>query len=40
MDTDSFIINIETDDFFKGVANDAPKWFNTSGIKIKMLIDH
>ena len=32
MDTDSFIINIETDDFFKDVANDAPKWFNTSGI--------
>ena len=30
MDTDSFIINIETEDFYKDIANDVEKWFDTS----------
>ena len=30
MDTDSFIIHIQTDDFFKDIANDVDKWFDTS----------
>ena len=30
MDTDSFIIYIETDDFYKDISNDVDKWFDTS----------
>ena len=30
MDTDSFVINIKTDDFYKDIANDVEKWFDTS----------
>ena len=30
MDTDSFIIHIETEDFYKDIANDVEKWFDTS----------
>ena len=30
MDTDSFIINIETENFYKDIANDVEKWFDTS----------
>ena len=30
MDTDSFIIHIKTEDFYKDIANDVEKWFNTS----------
>ena len=30
MDTDSFIIHIETDDFNKDISNDVDKWFDTS----------
>ena len=30
MDTDSFIINIETEDFYEDIANDVEKWFDTS----------
>ena len=29
-DTDSFIINIKTEDFFQDISNDVEKWFNTS----------
>ena len=29
-DTDSFIINIKTEDFFEDVSNDVKKWFDTS----------
>ena len=29
MDTDSFVIYIATEDFYKGIANDVKKWFNT-----------
>ena len=31
MDTDSFIIHIETEDFYKDIADDVDKWFDTSG---------
>ena len=30
MDTDSFIINIKTEDFYKDIANDVEKMFDTS----------
>ena len=30
MDTDRFIIQIETEYFYKDVANDVAKWFDTS----------
>ena len=30
MDTDSFIIKIKTDDFYKDIANNVEKWFDTS----------
>ena len=29
-DTDSFIIHIETEDFFEDIANDVENWFDTS----------
>ena len=31
MDTDSFIVHIETEDFYKDIAQDINKWFDTSG---------
>ena len=30
MDTDSFMIHLETNDFFEDIANDVDKWFDTS----------
>ena len=30
MDTDSFIIYIKTEGFYKDIANDVGKWFGTS----------
>ena len=30
MDIDSFIIHIKTEDFYKDIANDVEKWFDTS----------
>ena len=30
MDTDSFIMNIKTNDFYKDIANDVEKRFDTS----------
>ena len=30
MDTDSFIIYVETEDFYKDISNDIDKWFDTS----------
>ena len=29
-DTDSFIINIKSEDFFEDISNDVEKWFDTS----------
>ena len=30
MDTDSFIIHVQTEDFYKDISNDVNKWFDTS----------
>ena len=30
MDTDSFVINILTDDFLEDISNDVERWFDTS----------
>ena len=30
MDTDSFIMYVKTDDFYKDISNDVDKWFDTS----------
>ena len=30
MDTDSFILQIQTEDFYKDIAGDVDKWFDTS----------
>ena len=30
MDTDSFIIHIKTEDFYKNIPNDVEKWFDKS----------
>ena len=30
MDTDSFIMHIKTKDFYKDIAGDVDKWFDTS----------
>ena len=32
IDTDSFIYDIETEDFYKDIANDVEKRFDTSGL--------
>ena len=29
-DTDSFVINIKTEDFYNDIASDVEKWFDTS----------
>ena len=34
MDTDSFIINIKTDDFYNDIANDVEKRFDTSNYEV------
>ena len=38
MDTDSFVYEIETEDFYRDIANDVEKRFNTSGY-LKMITD-
>ena len=30
MDTDSFVIYLETEDFYKDITNDVDRWFDTS----------
>ena len=30
IDTDRFIIYVETDDFYKDISSDVNKWFDTS----------
>ena len=30
MNTDSFVINIFTEDFFEDISNDVERWFDTS----------
>ena len=34
MDTDSFIINIKTNDFYKDISNDVEDRFNTSNYEV------
>ena len=34
MDTDSFIMHIKTEDFYKNIANDVEKRFETSNYEI------
>ena len=38
MDTDSFIIHIETEDFYKDIAQDINKWLMAL-VMIKMITD-
>ena len=35
MDTDRFIMNIKTDDFYKDISNDVERWFDTSNYDAK-----
>ena len=35
MDTDSFIIHVKTEDFYKDIVQDVNKWFDTSGYNEK-----
>ena len=30
MDTDSFVMHIKTEDFYKDIADDVERWFDTS----------
>ena len=34
MDTDSFIMSIKTNDFYKDIANDVEKRFDTSNYEV------
>ena len=34
MDTDSFVMNIKTEDFYKDIANDIEKWFDMSNYEV------
>ena len=34
MDTDSFIINIKTNDFYEDIASDVGNWFDTSNYEV------
>ena len=36
MDTDSFILHVQTVDFYKDIATDVNKWFDTSGYDEKL----
>ena len=36
MDTDSFIIHVQTEDFYKDIADDVSKWFDTSDYDKKL----
>ena len=34
MDTDSFVMNIKSEDFYNGIANDVEKRFDTSSYEV------
>ena len=38
MDTGSFLIHIKTEDFYKDIANNIERWFDTS--MMRMMKDH
>ena len=35
MDTDSFVMHIKTEDFYKDIADDVERWFDTSNYDVK-----
>ena len=35
MDTDSFVMHIKTEDFYKDIAGDVERWFDTSNYDVK-----
>ena len=35
MDADSFVMDIKTEDFYKDIADDVERWFNTSNFNEK-----
>ena len=35
MDTDSFVMHIKTEDFYKDISNDVERWFDTSNYDVK-----
>ena len=38
MDTDSFVIEVETDDFFKDTKDDLKEWLDTSNYHEDMVL--
>ena len=38
MDTDSFTIHMKTKDFYKDIANEVEKWFDTSNYECDKLL--
>ena len=38
MDTDSFVLEIETDDLFKDTKDDLKEWFDTSNYDKNMVL--
>ena len=38
MDTDSFILSIQTDDFFDDTKDDLKEWFDTSSYDKNMIL--
>ena len=36
MDTDSFVMHIKTEDFYKDIADDVERWFDTSNYDEKV----
>ena len=38
MDTDSFVLEIETDDFYEDIKDDLKEWFDTSGYDKNMML--
>ena len=38
MDTDNFIINVKTEDFYKDIANDVGKRFDTLNYEVNKLL--
>ena len=38
MNTDSFVLEIETDDFFKDTKDDLKEWFDTSNYDKNMVL--
>ena len=37
MDTDSFVVNIETEDFYEDIAGNVERWFDTSLTMMKTI---